>query len=146
MSRPGMTMVNPRLGAAAVLMLILTACLPSMPRNSAPSGAMVPVLADSPVLGPRFIARGNEPFWTITVNAGDLTWVTPEDLHGKRLLARQRFHAEGTRLVGEDGDEAFSLVITRAACTDTMSGQAAEFSVVWVIAGKVHSGCADRMD
>ncbi|SDU92677.1 Uncharacterized membrane protein [Pseudomonas mucidolens] len=95
---------------------------------------------------PQFIARGNEPFWSISVsgNGNTLTWITPENPKGTRLSAQQVTSGDGVRYIGRDGDKTFMLEVVGGACTDTMSGHSFEFAATWVYAGDSNAGCAER--
>jgi len=87
-------------------------------------------------------ARGNEPFWAIDVEGDVLHFVTPEMPEGRTLQGERIEHDKGMAFTGEDEGRPFSLDITRTACTDSMSGEAFEFSATWDYAGQRMQGCA----
>lgn len=135
---------------AAVLMMTLTACSQSRPvdtvASTRSSHTAFPVTAKAEVPVRQFVARGNEPFWTIKVNGNTLIWITPENSEGKQLAAEQVVYAKGIKFTGKDGDKAFTLDIVEAPCADTMAEQEFEFTATWDHAGESHSGCADRVN
>lgn len=92
--------------------------------------------------GDRFRARGNEPFWAIDVEGDVLHFVTPEMPQGRTLQGMRIAHAKGVAFSGEDEGRPFNLDITRVACTDSMSGEAFEFTATWDYAGQRMHGCA----
>lgn len=132
-----------------LLTLSLAAC--SMTDPAAPEGSTQAPIPGSPTTTqadkslPQFIARGNEPFWSIHVSGSTLTWITPENPQGTQLSAQQVALGDGVRYTGMEGDKAFMLEVVGGACTDTMSGHAFEFSATWVYAGDSNAGCAERV-
>lgn len=92
--------------------------------------------------GDRFRARGNEPFWAIDVEGDVLHFVTPEMPEGRTLHGTRIAHARGVAFSGEDEGRPFNLDITRTACSDSMSGDAFEFTATWDYAGQRMHGCA----
>ena len=125
--------------AAAMLVLTTTACSqhPLSTTSTQPQ-------ADAPTQ--QFIARGNEPFWTIKVNGATLALITPDHLQGKPLHADQVISGQSTRYSGTDQGKAFTLVIEPKPCTDTMSGEGFSHTSRWTYAGETHLGCAVRAD
>jgi uncharacterized membrane protein len=92
--------------------------------------------------GDRFRARGNEPFWAIDVEGDVLHFVTPEMPDGRTLKGARIAHARGVAFSGEDEGRPFNLDITRTACSDSMSGDAFEFTATWDYDGQRMHGCA----
>ena len=90
----------------------------------------------------RFVAHGNEPFWSIEGDGTRLLWKTPELPQGKILLARRVVHAMGTRFDGQDAGKAFSLTLFREPCNDGMSDRTYGFSATWTYDGREMHGCA----
>lgn len=105
--------------------------------DPAPSAATGDAIA-----GDRFRARGNEPFWAIDVEGDVLHFVTPEMPEGRTLQGARIAHAKGVAFSGEDEGRPFNLDITRTACSDSMSGDAFEFTATWDYAGQRMHGCA----
>lgn len=92
--------------------------------------------------GDSFRARGNEPFWAIDTEGDTLHFVTPEMPEGRTLESERIAHVKGVAFSGEDDGRPFSLDITRTDCTDSMSGEAFEFTATWDYAGQRMHGCA----
>jgi uncharacterized membrane protein len=91
----------------------------------------------------QFHARGNEPFWSVTVDGTALTWTTPEMQPGKLLVAERSADADdGIQLTGSDGGKAFTLDIQRTPCQDSMSGERFEFTATFTYDGEKMTGCA----
>ena len=134
------------LGGAFVV-LALTACAP----HRSVDEALTPQTAQAGSVQSRasgdasglFVARGNEPFWTIKATGATLTLITPENLQGTELSVGQVVAGdEGVQYSGVDGTDAFTLLITREPCVDTMSGEAFAFTSVWTHGNERHAGCA----
>lgn len=87
-------------------------------------------------------ARGNEPFWAIDVEGNVLHFVTPEMPEGRTLQGERVEHDKGVAFTGEDEGRPFSLDITRTGCSDSMSGEAFEFTATWDYGGQRMTGCA----
>jgi len=87
-------------------------------------------------------ARGNEPFWAIDVEGDVLHFVTPEMPEGRTLQGERIEHDKGMAFTGEDEGRPFSLDITRSECSDSMSGEAFEFTATWDYGGQRMHGCA----
>ncbi len=94
----------------------------------------------------RFVAHGNEPFWSVEVEGSRLTWKTPELPGGKQLTAERSDHVEGATFTGKDGNQDFSLDITMARCSDNMSDRIYDFSATWVEGDQRMTGCARIVD
>jgi|SRR5690606_24386400 len=92
--------------------------------------------------GGSFRARGNEPFWAIDTEGDTLHFVTPGMPEGRTLESERITHVKGVAFSGEDEGRPFNLDITRTACTDSMSGEAFEFTATWDYAGQRMHGCA----
>ncbi|MGO2451603.1 Uncharacterized membrane protein [Pseudomonas taetrolens] len=127
------------LSGIILLGLAVTACSQSRPDVSSASKAVKSAVDGG---GVHFVARGNEPFWTIKTSQSTLTWITPEHLQGKQLNVDQVIANGDVKYSGVDGDKAFTLIITPAPCTDTMSGETFGHTSVWTYAGESNTGCA----
>ena len=111
-----------------------------------PVDAATPASEGDALAGDRFRARGNEPFWAIDVEGDVLHFVTPDMPEGRTLHGTRIAHAKGVAFSGEDEGRAFNLDITRTGCTDSMSGDAFEFTATWDYAGQRMHGCARGTD
>ncbi|MFP3517130.1 hypothetical protein SB766_13135 [Pseudomonas sp. SIMBA_077] len=125
--------------AVVMLVLTMTACT-----QHPPSTTSTQPQADAPTQ--QFIARGNEPFWTLKVNGATLALITPDHLQGKPLHADSVISGDSTRYSGTDQGTAFTLVIEPTPCTDSMSGEEFSHTSRWTYAGETHLGCAARVD
>ena len=123
--------------AAVFLALLLTACSQHVTSTtgSASSSASNGTAA-------QFIARGNEPFWTVKVNGSTLTLITPENLAGKQLNALQSVSSDSLKYTGKDQGHAFTLLIVPGPCTDSMSDEVFSYTSTWTYAGDSNTGCA----
>ncbi|MCU1726846.1 hypothetical protein NTD86_07580 [Pseudomonas sp. 7P_10.2_Bac1] len=121
--------------AVLLLPMILSACSQHAPSlsSSAPEAQGV---------GQQFVARGNEPFWTIKVNGKTLAWITPDHLQGKQLHVDQVVSGNNTKYTGTDQGKVFTLVIEPKPCTDSMSGETFSHTSTWTYDGESNMGCA----
>ena len=122
---------------------------PASAPSTATSGrdaAAAGTAGEDPAAAARFRARGNEPFWAIDVEGDTLHYVTPDMPDGRTLRAQRMPHAKGVAFSGADEGRPFNLDLTRTACTDSMSGQAFEFTATWDYDGRRMEGCANRSD
>lgn len=138
-----------------IFVLACTAACTAPDRGSAPVAApdaagpadmAQPVAGNGAPASDRFRAQGNEPFWAIDVEGDILHFVTPEMPEGRTLKGERIAHVKGVAFSGEDDGRPFNLDITRTACTDSMSGQAFEFTATWDYAGQRMHGCARTSD
>ena len=128
------------------LMSVLTACNQPQPVGGATESqalkADLPQKNESKETSKKFVARGNEPFWTIKANEETLTWITPENLQGRQLKVDKVISADNVKYIGVDGNNDFSLLIIQAPCVDTMSGEVFDFESVWTHGWERNVGCA----
>jgi len=120
---------------ALVLPLLLSACSQHAPSVSTTA-------PEATGAARQFVARGNEPFWTLKVNGDTLAWITPDHLEGRQLHADKVVSGDRTTYTGTDQGKAFSLVIEPKPCTDSMSGETFSHTSTWTYAGERNSGCA----
>ena len=130
----------------AFLMSVLTACNQPQPvgdvAESQTFKAGSPQKIESNETVKKFVARGNEPFWTIQANEETLTWITPENIQGRQLKVDKVISADNVKYIGVDGNNDFSLLIIQAPCVDTMSGEVFDFESVWTHGLERNVGCA----
>lgn len=134
------------LGGAFVV-LALTACAPhrsvdeAVPPQTAQAGSVQSSASGD--MNRLFVARGNEPFWTIKATGATLTLITPENLRGTELRVGKVIAGDkDVQYSGVDGTAPFTLLITREPCVDTMSGETFVFTSVWSHGNERHTGCA----
>jgi len=118
----------------------------STPNDAGAQDVATPSAGQGGTLSDRFRARGNEPFWAIDVEGSTLHFVTPEMPDGRTLHGERIVNTQGVAFSGEDEGRPFNLAITRTACTDSMSGDAFEFTATWDYDGQRMDGCANRTD
>src|SRR3546814_16652085 len=87
-------------------------------------------------------AGGNERFGAMDTEGDILHFGTREMAEGRSLKGERIAHVKGVACSGEDDGRPFNLDITRTACTDSMSGEAFEFTATWDYAGQRMHGCA----
>ena len=128
------------------LMSVLTACNQPQPVGDVAEAqtfkAGSPQKIESNETVKKFVARGNEPFWTIQANEETLTWITPENIQGRQLKVDKVISADNVKYIGVDGNNDFSLLIIQAPCVDTMSGEVFDFESVWTHGLERNAGCA----
>ena len=114
----------------------------SGPTDTSVAGSHQAAAGTAAITGNRFIAHGNEPFWSIETDDTSLRWKTPELPAGRMLTAERVVHATGTGYTGKDGGKAFTLVIVHEPCSDGMSDQIYEFTATWTYDDQAMHGCA----
>lgn len=144
--------------AAACAMAVLAACAkpvddtrhnvvaPADQATTAAEPATPGPVGSTPGEAPliRFVAHGNEPFWSVEVDGTKLTWKTPEMPEGRQLVAKRSADAGGVSFTGKDGNKDFTLDITAGQCSDGMSDETFEFTARWDYDGETMTGCARR--
>lgn len=89
-----------------------------------------------------FVARGNEPFWSVDVSGKTALYKTPGNPNGRKVTVSRLAFAKGVEYIGVLGDSAFALTIRGTDCTDSMSGEAFPMTATLRIGGRSNSGCA----
>lgn len=92
----------------------------------------------------RFIAFGNEPFWSVEVADGALLWKTPDNPAGTRLPASRVPTLQGWRWAGRDAARDYSLDVLAGECSDGMSDRRHAYSARWTFDGQTFEGCARK--
>ena len=101
------------------------------------------VNADSETLNTTaFVARGNEPFWTVEVAGNTALYKTPENQTGRQVQVNRLVFAQGVEYVGALGDTAFALTIRGTDCVDDMSGEKFPMTATLRIGTRSNNGCA----
>ena len=103
------------------------------------AGCQTPAVAPP---GQRLVALGTEPFWSIAVEPGTLTWSSPEDQSGTLFKARAR--QDGTAMVyaGTLAGQPLTLRIVPGTCSDGMSDQVYPYSATVTQPSGTLKGCA----
>lgn len=99
--------------------------------------------------GVRFIASGNEPFWSIRHLENDsLLYITPQSEVSGRITGRTE-SADSlvieSRLVGDQNDQMM-ITIRKEYCRDTMSGFLFTHSVSITSGSDILAGCGRYLD
>jgi len=123
----------------SVAVLALAAVLAACAARPAPPAGAPPVPVDA------WRALGNEPFWSVRVQGGELVFATPEDLQGRRLRGTAAPLADGVRYQGRDGATGFSLEIRRGECSDTMSDRRYGWTSRFRYGALDYAGCAEPL-
>jgi len=93
-------------------------------------------------------ARGNEPFWFVSVSSGVATLRTPEQQAGVEYAGGSWTRPDGSgwhfAAIGAAGGVADSLVLdlVEERCVDSMSGAHYPFAATLTVGGNVMTGCA----
>ena len=133
---------------AAILFLacaLLAACNGD---KSAPSASPTVVTAEDTARysgigeGETVHFTGTEPFWGGQVSAGVLTYTTPENQAGARIVVDRFAGRNGLSYSGELGDKPFVLAVTPGKCSDGMSDRSYPFTVTLMVMGEQREGCA----
>lgn len=89
------------------------------------------------------MARGNEPFWSVTVAGSSMIWKQPETPDGVTFNELAAEGAEGTVIYQAAlEDRKLQLVIEQRSCRDSMSGEFFAFTAKADLDGKEFKGCA----
>ena len=88
------------------------------------------------------VAVGTEPFWSVEVDPGELTYATPERLLGASAPAERK--ADGTGITWHAMLEGQPLVLRVEAgqCSDGMSDAVYPYRATLTVAGQQRRGCA----
>lgn len=89
-----------------------------------------------------FVARGNEPFWRLDLEAGMLGLTRLEEELVEGVEYTQAVESTSSRLVrAVDGDERVEMQVNDTLCTDSMSGMLYPQTVVLTYADQDMQGC-----
>lgn len=112
----------------------------------AATGVVVPAGIDASDLRTQtqITASGNEPFWSVVVDGGTLTYKTPERISGATFEAERTQTADGVRFSGAHDGSEFVLELRDVPCRDSMSGAMFDFTASVTVGGRTMTGCARR--
>ena len=92
-----------------------------------------------------FRAQGNEPFWSLAVEAEHAIWRTPERLDGLGFAITERENVgEGLLLSGVTETQALEVAFAATACRDTMADAWYGYTVQVQIDDEIYYGCGRR--
>lgn len=87
---------------------------------------------------------GTEPFWGGTIDGGQLTWTTPENIDGTTVRVERFAGRGGLSFSGELDGRQIDIAITPGACSDGMSDRTYPFNATVQLGDQSLSGCAWR--
>lgn len=118
------------------------------PAEPAPAGhaaitATAAATAAPPAAAPlSYRARGNEPFWSITLDAAELRWQTPDEASPVVWSTLTRAaRADGFDIAATRNGATLALGATRGLCRDSMSGMPYPHHVRVLLDGREFHGC-----
>lgn len=146
--------------AIAFIAVLLAGCSdPEGSTNSAPEPAVTPAasvelpkqVSDSKALESAGLQTlrvvGTEPFWGVRVDGDALTFTTPADQTGLRMRGiRSPVPSGGLDISGHRGEQAFSLLLRPAVCSDGMSDTAFTMTAEFHIGEATYRGCANAVE
>jgi heat shock protein HslJ/uncharacterized membrane protein len=87
-------------------------------------------------------ARGNEPFWRMTLSEAEVVFEAPGLGLDFRSGTLSRGMADGhPRITARDGSRVFEVTVTERLCTDTMTGMPFPVGIEASLDGQRFSGC-----
>ena len=87
-------------------------------------------------------AHGNEPFWGVRLQDGQLRWNDPEHPEGKTFAAQVQAIEGGARWSGRLDGQPAVITVTQGQCSDGMSDDTYPMTVRWEWGGRDLHGCA----
>jgi uncharacterized membrane protein len=139
--------MSPRSIALALAALLLS---PACGRRAeeAPPPAPAPQVAAADTTG--YIARGNEPFWAVTVSAEGIRFSEPDNIEGTLAPYRAPVLAESSlvfnTVLADSVRTPLELVLEERQCIDSMSGFEYPYTATARVGGRVLQGCGERRD
>jgi uncharacterized membrane protein len=92
--------------------------------------------------GFKFIASGNEPFWSVQVTGKDYVIYQTPEMRKSGELDQRRFDSSSTELIAQFGSgETLELNISDEICQDSMSGFMFSHTVTIQYEGVIENGC-----
>ncbi len=107
--------------------------------------AAVLVLAGCQSLGieeKNLVAVGTEPFWSVEVDPGELTYATPERLLGASAPAERKADGAGITWRAVLEGQPLVLRVEAGRCSDGMSDAVYPYRATLTVAGQQRRGCA----
>lgn len=140
---------------------LLSACSEPADPDASPSGTAMPSTIATPVETPspaptasatvqtsagdipaRFRAIGTEPFWSVQVRDGTLTYSTPDMPDGLTVPATKRRSDDAMIYSATIDGKPLELEVKRQTCSDGMSDTVYPLAVIRRIGPDVQRGCA----
>lgn len=129
--------------AALAILILVSACAP----RKADENATKPATGPPDTL--EYVARGNEPFWSMTVTPdGELLFQTPENIDGARGPSTGPTR-EGTRLIfratlRDEASTPVELTLDEQPCQDSMSGFSFAYTASAKVGDRTLTGCGEQ--
>lgn len=86
--------------------------------------------------------NGTEPFWGGTIHGSELTYTTPENADGTRIIVKRFTGQGGLGFSGKLDGKGFDLLITQGECSDGMSDRNYPYVATLRLGEEQHTGCA----
>lgn len=135
-ANPSPTPTGPSTAAAST---ILEPAAETVSETTRPTPAATEV---RPIVPGNLRALGTEPFWNARIDGNALTYTTPDDEKGRKIVVARRETAIGAVFSGKLDGEALILAIVKRTCSDGMSDRSYSFSAVLSIGSQRRIGCA----
>ena len=120
----------------------LPSIAPATPAAKAPSA---PVPRGSPAtfsLPQRFVALGTEPFWAAVIDGQTMRYRTPENQTGQLIAIVRETRGSSIDLRGSLGESPVVLTVSAGPCSDGMSDNTYQWTVVRRLGDDRQRGCA----
>lgn len=131
---------------ALAALLLFAACGRREEQPPPPAPAPQAAAADTV----EYIARGNEPFWAVTVGAEGIRFSEPENIAGTLGPYRAPVRAESSMVFNtvltDSAHTPLELVLEERSCIDSMSGFEYPYTATARVGGRVLQGCGERRD
>lgn len=130
-------------------MAALPACTGERAQRANDSGqaAEIPAADPTPLASsPSFRLVGNEPFWSLTIDASGMTFRTPEDTVGERFGAATPVMAGDSLRWNSVGDAVpVEAVVIHERCPDSMADKTWPYRAGVRIGTARYEGCAQPL-
>ncbi|PAU86689.1 hypothetical protein CK507_13390 [Pseudomonas sp. WN033] len=92
-----------------------------------------------------FKATGNEPFWSVELDAGELSLQRMDDKLTRTLPYRSEQESTSrSRIDAGEGEQTITLLVTERLCRDSMSGMPFPQQVSLMVDGETLQGCGGQ--
>lgn len=136
LSRCGMALV------ALVALLVGSGC--AKDEGGTPAGRPAAIPPDTA----EYIARGNEPFWAVSVTRAGIVFSEPDRPDGVRgayvTPTRRAADMVFRTVLGDSAATPLELTIEEKRCSDGMSDREYSYAAVARVGDRVLRGCAER--
>lgn len=88
-----------------------------------------------------YTARGNEPFWSLEIDGGTLSFDHFDRADADAPLPEPERTAEGYRFAAEADGQPFTVEIAESVCYDSMSARPFPHEVTVTVHGETYTGC-----